>query len=179
MTSTLLRTARLDVRRWRDADAPRVLDLHSRPEVVRWLGDDVAPMRTLAQARERIAGDNAVADHPPRGHWAVEVRETGVVAGSVMLVALPGEAERVQVGWHLHPDSTGRGYAREAAAAVLQRGLRQLPEVLALTHLDNYPSQRVALAIGMVEVGLTERWYAGPSRLFRAVPGTIAAAPRP
>lgn len=168
MSETHLATERLDLRRWREADAPRVLDIHSRPEVTRWLGDGPPVLLAgLDAARERIAGDNRVAQTPGLGHWAVEVRATGVVAGSVMLVHLPGSTD-VQVGWHLHPDSVGHGYAREAAAAVLDHGLGTHDEVWALTHLDNYPSLAVARAIGMTDLGVTDRWYGSGSRVFRA-----------
>jgi len=163
-----LATDRLDVRRWREGDAARVLDIHSRPEVTRWLGDGPPVLLAdLDAARERVAADARVAETPGLGHWAVEVRATGVVAGSVMLVHLPGSSD-VQVGWHLHPDSQGHGYAREAAAAVLAHGRTVHDEVWALTHLDNYPSQAVARAIGMTDLGVTDRWYGAGSRVFRA-----------
>ena len=64
--------------------------------------------------------------------WAAQVKQTGVVAGTVLLVPLPPEqnaddAGRIEVGWHFHPDSWGHGYATEAAAALLAQGLRRRP----------------------------------------------------
>ena len=90
-----------------------------------------------------------------------------------MIDKLPdAEAGEVEMGWHLHPDSWGHGYASEAAEAVLGWGLAHgLPEVYALTHLDNYPSQAVARRIGMEDLGETDKWYDGPSSLFRARAG--------
>jgi RimJ/RimL family protein N-acetyltransferase len=164
-------TERLVVRPWRLEEAARVLDIQSRLEVIRWLGDDEpVPMRDLDEARERIGSYHGRSQTPPLGFWAIEVRETGVVAGSVLLLTLP-EAEHgeVEIGWHLHPDSWGHGYASEAAGAVLAHGLAAgLPEIYALTHLDNYPSQAVARRIGMTDLGVLEKWYPGPSQVFRA-----------
>ena len=60
----------------------------------------------------------------------------------MLLLTLPNdEAGEVEIGWHLHPDAWGHGYASEAARAVLAHGFAHgLPEILAVTHLDNYPS---------------------------------------
>lgn len=164
-----LETDRLTIRPWRHAEAARLLDIQSRLEVVRWLGDgEPVLMRDLAEAHARIDRYADRSATPPRGCWAIEVRETGVVAGSVLLLTLPNATDgEVEIGWHLHPDSWGRGYASEAARAVLGHAFAHgLPEVLALTHLDNGPSQAVAARLGMESRGTVERWYEGPSALF-------------
>jgi RimJ/RimL family protein N-acetyltransferase len=164
----VIETERLWIRTWRDADAARVLDIHSRLEVVKWLGAKVpVPMKDLTEAHERIQRWNSRED-PPCGYWAIEVKETGLVAGAVSLVALPNGGGEVEVAWHLHPDSHGHGYATEAAAAALRRGFEGgLAEILALTDLDNYPSQAVCRRLGMTDVGVVEKWYELPSQLFR------------
>lgn len=168
-----LETERLIIRPWRDDEAPRLLDIMSRLEVMKWLGDGEpalmpALMKDLVEARHRIAAYRARSVHPPLGLWAVEVEETGVVAGSVLLLTLPhAERGEVEIGWHLHPDSWGRGYATEAARAVLGHAFAAgLPDVLAVTHLDNHASQGVCTKLGMRDLGVVEKWYAGPSRLF-------------
>ncbi len=164
-------TDRLVIRPWRVEEAPRVLDIQSRMEVVKWLGDDEPVlMKDLDQARERIDSYQQRSAVPPLGFWGIEERDTGQVLGSVLLLTLPNaEDGEVEIGWHLHPDSWGHGYASEAAGAVLAYGLTHgLSEVYALTHLDNYPSQAVARRIGMETLGVMERWYDAPSMVFRA-----------
>lgn len=170
-------TDRLLLRQWRQSDAERVLDIQSRWDVVRWLDDDATVVTDLDEARERITAWQAVAakEHAPCGHWAVEVKDTGVVAGAVMLLHLPtlnrpAGVREVQIGWHLHPDSQGRGYAREAAAAALAYGFGNgLGTIHALMFVDNGPSAKVARALGMAELGIvTDRWYAGDSLVFVA-----------
>ncbi|CAB4701519.1 MAG: GNAT family N-acetyltransferase [Actinobacteria bacterium] len=163
-----LETDRLVLRPWRDEEAPRLLDILSRVEVVRWL-DDGPPklMADLDAARSRIAEwRNAEA---PRGRWAIEVAETGAPAGTVLLDHIPQSDALVQIGWYLHPDSHGHGYASEAAAALLAHGLASgLSEIHALTNIDNYPSQAVARRIGMTDLGVTSDWYPEPSQHFLA-----------
>ena len=171
-STVIATTERLVIRPWRLEEAPRLLDILSRVEVARWLNDgEPVLMQDLAEAtgadRELRA---AVGARPPLGFWAVELRTTGQVVGSVLIVEVPNaEHDEVQIGWHLHPDSWGRGYASEAAAAVLEYGLAHgLPEILALTHLGNARSQDLALRIGMEPLGETDQWYDEPSMVFRA-----------
>lgn len=167
----VLSTERLVVRPWRHDEAERLFDILRRVEVVKWLGDGPPkPMRDVAEAHERIDRYVVRSAEPPYGFWAVVRRDTGRPVGSVLTLVLPNaEAGEVEIGWHLHPDSWGHGYAREAAAAVLRRALDHgLPEVWALTHTTNGPSQAVARAIGMQDAGVHTWWYEEPSQVFRA-----------
>lgn len=170
VNGTIAATDRLVVRPWRRAEAPRLLDILSRIEVMKWLGDgEPVLMQDLAEAEQRIDRYQARSATPPLGVWAVEVAATGQVAGTVLLLTLPNaEHGEVEIGWHLHPDSWGRGYATEAARALLAHGFDAgLPEILAVTHLANGPSQKVCRKLGMRDEGVVEKWYDGPSRLFR------------
>ena len=166
-------TERLVIRPWRLEEAPRVLDIQSRIEVIRWLDDgEPEPMKDLDEARAKVRRYHERSAEPPLGFWAVEVREPRVRwPARCCCSTLPNDEHgEVEIGWHLHPDSWGQGYASEAAAAVLRYGLDAgLPEIYALTHLDNYPSQAVARRIGMEDLGVTEKWYEDPSVVFRAV----------
>ena len=94
-------------------------------------------------------------------------RTRDVPAGSVLLKRLPNGGGEIEIGWHLHPDSWGRGLATEAAAALLAHGFANgLEEVWAVTHLDNDRSVAVCRKIGMRLLGITNRWYPGPSLMF-------------
>lgn len=172
----LLRTPRLVLRNWDEADLAAYFDIYSRWEVVRWLGSQ--PRRALAdldQARAGLARWQAVQATlvPPYGLWAIVPRpaeqwQHGPV-GTVLLLRLhddSGPAAEVEVGWHLHPGYQGRGYATEASAALL-RAAAGLVQVLALTDPDNLASQAVAGRLGMADEGLTDRWYGITARQYR------------
>ena len=165
----IAQTNRIVVQPWRLDEAPRVLDIQSRIEVIKWLSDaEPVPMKDLDEARRRIRGYHERSLASPLGVWAVVPLATGVPAGSVILLELPNGAGEVEIGWHLHPDSHGHGYATEAAELVLARGFEGgLPEVYALTHTDNLPSQAVCRRLGLTDIGVMERWYDGPSQVFR------------
>lgn len=189
-----LETDRLVLRPWRQSEAERLLDIRRRDEVAKWLGDP-KPWTDLVTAHTRIEKWQAQSvDETPFGTWAIVPVETGVPVGSVSLNKLPafrdmdGESgtrveanpiiewgeDEVEIGWYLHPDSVGKGYASEAARRVLVfASSYPVPLPLAIMWPHNEASAGVARAIGMVDLGLpVDPWYGTPetpySQIFRA-----------
>ncbi|GAB4047765.1 GNAT family N-acetyltransferase [Catellatospora paridis] len=169
-----LETARLIIRQWTDgsADLARNYDIYRRDEVTRWLG---MPTPLADPAQSQLVIDRRCefyAAEPGYGVWAVERRDTGAVAGSVLLKPLPPPADghgrgEVEIGWHFHPDSWGHGYATEAGRAVLAHGWALgLAEIHAIARPDNVPSLAVMHRIGMTHVGRTHRWYDIEAELY-------------
>jgi RimJ/RimL family protein N-acetyltransferase len=160
-----LTTARLRLRAWTTApgDLDRLTDIYSRDEVSRWLGGTPS-----VPPAELVARWAAVHDLDARfGCWAIE-RPDGVIAGTVLLKPLPNGVGEVEVGWHLHPDSWGHGYATEAARAVIERGFDAgLPEVYAVVRPGNTASLAVCARLGMQPLGLFRRWYDVELEAFR------------
>lgn len=166
-------TPRLQIRDWELDDAPTVLDIFSRIEVMQWLGDPpVVLCPDLEEARAKIERWQQK-DDPPCGQWAVEVTDGGPlhgrVIGAVLLVPLPNnEHGELEIGWHLHPDAWGQRFAPEAAVAILERGFNAgLEEIHAVTDVDNVKSMAVCRRIGMEHLGIVDRWYETPSQYFR------------
>ncbi len=168
---TIASTDRLLIRDWTDdpTDVARVFDIYSRDEVMRWLGGGSGLLTDPAQAAERVcAWRDRYAPYAGRyGIWAIEPRAVGQAVGSVLLKPLPGQdgatpTDDIEVGWHLHPDSQGHGYATEAARAVIERefatGTRQ---VYAVVMAGNEPSVAVARRLGMTHLGVRTDWYGG------------------
>jgi RimJ/RimL family protein N-acetyltransferase len=86
----------------------------------------------------------------------------------VLFKPLPNGVGEVEVGWHLHPDSWGHGYATEAARAVIDRGFDAgLPEVYAVVRPGNTASLAVCARLGMQPLGLFRRWYDVELEAFR------------
>jgi RimJ/RimL family protein N-acetyltransferase len=171
-----IETERLVLRAYTAADAPRVLDIHSRLDVIKWLGNPPhTPMTTLDEAREWIQTKRRNVEVDPfQRAYAMEVTATGIVAGTTQIsrVSLLGQSwdGEYEVGWHLHPDSAGHGYATEAAAAVLDDAFdRGLEHVWCGMFSHNQASARVALKLGLHELGYgPDPWYGGEGRLFEA-----------
>lgn len=155
-------TARLSFREWEDADAPVILDLYSRPEVYRHLGAAPAPVVDLAEAQARIARWRGRAAEPWSGIWAVLA--DGAPIGTGLVVSLPrsdgSPSDAVEIGWHLHPDAWGRGYATEMGQALLAYAhAHGLHPVRAVVYPGNTASRAVCRRLGMDEVGETDYWY--------------------
>jgi RimJ/RimL family protein N-acetyltransferase len=113
--TTVITTGRLVIRPWRLDEADRFFDIYRRPEVVRWIGAE--PMQDRGQAIAMIERNIARLDADSRfGSWAVIDRSTGVPVGSVILKPLPDGEGEVEIGWQLHPDSWGHGFASEPRA---------------------------------------------------------------
>ncbi len=184
-----LRTARLSLRPVTLDDAPGLLTLFGRPEVARWSGDGTV-VETMEQAHEKAERYvRRGGGRPGLGVFGIRPRdaaETDLV-GVALLVPLPAsphpertspertsteqsdvERDDIEIGWHLHPDVWGRGYATEAGAAMVTRawalGLR---EVHAETRPDNAASQAVCGRLGMEDLGLRDDWYDTTLRAFR------------
>lgn len=167
----LVETTRLVVRPWRPDEADRLFDLLRRMEVVRWLGPAPEPMRDRDDAVARIAQwAEMLAADPRFGAWAAVERASGIAAGTLLLKPLPDGDGEVEIGWHFHPDSWGKGLASEGGRALLRHAFAAggLDEVFAVTHLDNRASMAVCRRIGMRLLGVTHRWYHSPSRMFWA-----------
>ena len=85
------------------------------------------------------------------GHWALEEKKSGRFVGRAGLHRperhdWPG----VEVGWALHPDYWGRGYATEAGAAAVRYGFDQfeVDKLFSCILPENYRSQAVVKRLG-------------------------------
>lgn len=167
----MIQTNRLTLRPFGPDDADFLFDVFRRPEVARWSSDGT-PMVHRDEAVARIARQpQRAGDHPAAGIFHVSARESGSPLGMVMLVPIPSSAafdrHDVEIGWHFHPDAWGNGYATEAALAMVERASEAgMPELFAVTDLDNAASQAVCRRLGMTDLGLRTDWYDRELRAF-------------
>lgn len=170
--TTEIRTDRLTLRLFTEDDTDALFDLMSRPEVAVWSGRG-RPMLHRDEAVERIARmPERAGEHPAAGVFAVVPDGTTSPVGMAVLVPIPPsdgvDRHDHEIGWHLHPDVWGRGYATEAASALVDRAFASdLTELYAVTHPDNARSQAVCRRLGMTDLGLSTDWYDRTLRAFR------------
>jgi ribosomal-protein-alanine N-acetyltransferase len=145
-----LRTERLLLRRWREADRGPWAALNDDPEVMEHF-----PSRlTRAESDEFFDRIAEGLDEQGWGLWATERVDTGELIGMVGL-AVPSFVSHftpaVEVGWRLARPHWGHGFATEAARASIDYGFRvlELDEIVAMTTLTNVRSQRVMVRLGM------------------------------
>ena len=145
-----LRTPRLLMRRWRDADREPFAVMNADPEVMRHF-----PAGLDREGSDALV-DRIEAGFEARGFglWALEELETGAFLGFTGLHPMPADvpgAGGVEVGWRLARRAWHRGYATEAArvAVDLAFGPIGLPELWSMTAVTNEPSQAVMRRLGM------------------------------
>ena len=88
------------------------------------------------------------------GLYAIISKETGEFIGQCGLLKKTVDGkEEVEVGYSLLKRHTGKGYAIEAARHMKEFGLKnQLADsIISIIHVDNLPSQAVAMKNGMKE----------------------------
>jgi RimJ/RimL family protein N-acetyltransferase len=126
--------------------------LNTHPSVVESLGSSP----TRAESDDMIERYSAEMVREGWGLWAVGEADAGGASfvGMVGLHRVRPElpcAPAVEIGWRLHPDFWGRGYATEASASALRFGFEEagLTEIIAITTTLNTRSQAVMTRIGM------------------------------
>jgi RimJ/RimL family protein N-acetyltransferase len=155
-----VQTARLELRPIAEEDVEALAALDAIPEVraaIDPFGEHVPEDPAALRAYER-----RLVGHP--GFLAAVQRETGAVVGWFQFEEAGGRPGERELGYRLHPDTWGRGYATEGAAALLRDAFARpgITRVYAHSLLDNPASIRVMEKIGMT--------YAGPWS-YRGLPG--------
>jgi ribosomal-protein-alanine N-acetyltransferase len=140
-----LRTPRLLLREWRDGDAAAFAEMSADPGLTEYL---LPPDENwVARARRHW-------DEHGFGQFAVEVPGIAPFIGAVGIAhirwAVPF-APAIEAAWRLARPFWGKGYALEAARAVIEDGFYRLGlgEIVALTVVANRRSRSVMERLGM------------------------------
>lgn len=147
-----LRTERLLLRRWRDADRAPFAALNG----------DAQTMRFFPGTLDRAASDAVVDriearfDQQGYGFWALETLDGREFIGFTGLNPLPPGipgAGGLEVGWRLARQAWHHGYATEAARAALDVAFNGIgvDVIWSLTAILNEPSRAVMRRLGMTE----------------------------
>lgn len=148
---TELRTDRLRLRHWTDADRAPFAQLNADPEVM----EHFPTTLSREQSDEFVDRMSAHLDEHGWGLWAVDVVARSEFIGFVGLWPIgfnpfPGD-DIIEIGWRLRRSAWAHGYATEAATAVLDHafGVLGLEEVVSVTAETNRRSTAVMERIGM------------------------------
>lgn len=136
-----LETERLTLREPRLADFEHWAAFFASPRSIHERG-----MMPRAQAWKVWAGDVALWMLRGYGPFGIEDRATGAYVGEVGIYQPEGYPE-AELGWFVVPEAEGKGYAREAARAVMLWARDRL----GFTRLVNYidPANERSIALGL------------------------------
>ena len=150
MDSAIIATPRVRLRLWKPSDLAPFAAMNADPRVMEFYPDLLTREESDAMAG-RI--QTSFSKHG-FGLWAVEIPGAVDFAGFVGLSVPRFEAAFtpcVEIGWRLSTEFWGRGYASEAARAVLAYGFGTLGlrEIVSFTATRNTRSRAVMERIGM------------------------------
>jgi len=144
-------TERLVLRPFRDDDVDAYTTMLRTPQVRAslHLPDDIGP----EQAWQQMAMWLGQWQLRGTGQWALEEKATGQFVGRAgshwpLRAGWPG----IEIGWTLHPDHWGKGYATEAGAAARDHAFasHDVDALYSVILPENLPSQAVARRLGFV-----------------------------
>jgi RimJ/RimL family protein N-acetyltransferase len=146
-----VRTARLTLRPYVPDDLAALHDMFGREDVcryLRWDPMDLDAARTLLERRVKQTHIDAQGDGIL---LAADERETGRMIGEFMLQLTDADSRQGEIGWSLHPDAQGRGFATEGARELLRLGFEDLGlhRIEAESDARNTASLRVMERLGM------------------------------
>ncbi len=146
---------RLTLRRFGLTDVPALVAYRSRPEVARFQSWDAPYPAADGEAMIRAM----LAEHPDTpGQWfqyAVTLRSTGELIGDCAARTDADDPRQAELGFTMAPAHQGRGYATEAARALLRYlfQTRAKHRVHACCDARNAASARVLERLGMRREG--------------------------
>ncbi|PIE47017.1 MAG: GNAT family N-acetyltransferase [Gammaproteobacteria bacterium] len=151
-------TPRLKLRQWHMSDLKPFAQMNADPEVMRYFPT------VLTESDSNALGNKIqkLIDQKGYGFWGVELLATQEFIGFAGLNEIDSDSELaktlnmdknfLEIGWRLAKKYWGKGYASEAAKAVLDFAFNDLlaESVYAFTAVVNQPSQKVMQRLGMV-----------------------------
>lgn len=148
-----IETDRLVLREWRYSDSEPFAAMNADAEVMRYFPNPLSRKASDAFIR-RIMDEIRMKGY---GLFAVALKSTGEFIGYVGLHEITFDSDikgETEIGWRIDKRYWGRGYATEAATAVLDfaraAGLRR---IYSFTAAINTPSERLMQRLNMTKLG--------------------------
>lgn len=139
-------TERLVVRHFNAPDYNHYFLLHGNPAVMQF----IRPVKTKEES-DAFLNESLTANIASYlGRWSVDDKSTGKFAGSFVMIPIPDDKEKIQLGYAFLPAHWGKGFATEVTEGGLQyfRNKTPLTEIYAVTEAANVASQRVLIKNG-------------------------------
>lgn len=148
----IFETARLIVRPYTKADYDNYFSLHGDPEVMQY----IRPAQTREEADAKF--EETILNMPVHsfmGRWAVVEKSSGKFIGSFVLIPIPDDLEKTQMGYSFLPEYWGKGFATEVTMAGVNYFYNKTPlvEIYGVTETPNIASQKVLLKAGFQPFG--------------------------
>jgi [ribosomal protein S5]-alanine N-acetyltransferase len=158
-----LLTSRLLLREFVEADYQALRDLDSKPEMHTYERELPSEAETHRLLDETIK--NQMEEPRITFRFAITIPPHNTVRGILKLSQQWDAIREWEVGWAVHPNEWGKGFAGEAARQAMDWAFKELNvhRIVAFCHAGNSASVRVMEKLGMHQDGrLREtRWLSG------------------
>lgn len=144
-----LTTNRLILRELRQDDFPAILEMESDPEVIRFEHPTLSGEEIQRRFDLMFRDQESVPRFAYR--FAITIHPNDTARGRISLLLNNPTIGEWEIGWTIHRDEWGKGYATEAAREVLRFAFTDLKahRVTAFCHAGNKASTRVMEKAGM------------------------------
>jgi RimJ/RimL family protein N-acetyltransferase len=154
-------TNRLILRERTLEDIESCIEMDRDPQVVKYI-PEIANLviGSLANEEEhrKFVKERIETEYPKgMGYWTIETKgENKGFIGWIMLIPIDMVGPEIEIGWRLRSKYWGKGYATEAAKAILRYAfdILEIKELVADIHQLNKGSMRVAEKIGLNNKGM-------------------------
>ncbi|GAB3935877.1 GNAT family N-acetyltransferase [Larkinella terrae] len=148
-----LSTDRLILRQFKTADSSDLFVLRSNPEIMRFIPRPLA--RSVQDASLLIQSFNEGIRANEMITWAIALRNSAEVIGTIGFVRMNKANYRAEVGYLLRADYQGTGFMREALTAVVNYGFRtlKLHSIEAVVDPENRASAKLLERCGFEKEG--------------------------
>ncbi len=159
-------TERLLLRPLEQSDHDAMLDYRSRPDVCAYIPPEPATPESIKELLADPERTRSVLEAAGQ-HLSLAVvrRDTGELVGDTILFWHSAEHRSGEIGYVLHPDHQGHGYATEAARAMLGLAFDGLGLRRVIARIDerNPASARVLQRLGLRQeaVLVENEWFKG------------------
>ncbi|WP_202903269.1 GNAT family N-acetyltransferase [Gorillibacterium massiliense] len=153
MKTYFAETERIGFSRWEDGDDPLAVQLWGEEDVTRFICADGKFSEQDIHKRLQVEIDNQKQFQVQ--YWPLFEMATGELIGCCGLRPFPEEQNAYEIGFHLRKEFWGRGYAFEAASAVIQFGFDTLKAetLYAGHHPHNAKSGKLLARLGFDYIG--------------------------
>ncbi|MCB0501974.1 MAG: GNAT family N-acetyltransferase [Bacteroidetes bacterium] len=148
-------TERLELQKLSISDVDWLLELHTNPEVMKYIWPCYPKAVDLDLERKRLAKMVDYNNSEPHfGYYGISIPTAGKSIGWACLKHLDGGA-LIEIGYRLFPEYWGKGYATEAASSLMEMGWKELnlQKIVGITAPANEASKKVLLKLGLQYVG--------------------------
>lgn len=153
-----IETERLRLREIKPEDAAVLFAYFSKEITIRYYGQE--PFQQVEDAEMLIEAFRKTYEEKKGIRWGIECRETNELIGTIGYHLWSPRHKRAEIGYDLHPDHWGKGYATEAVKAVIHYGFQEmeLNRIGAVVFLENEASHKLLRKLGFEKEGILKEY---------------------